>query len=212
MNLLDGMKQPTELERLVDAIIFATHKHQGQVRKDGNRSPYITHPMAVATAIAEIGRVADTLVLKAAILHDTIEDTDTTEEEIRQSFGEEVLQVVLEVTDDKSLEKMERKRLQVIHAPTLSYSARIIKLADKITNCQDILQTPPQDWTLERRRNYIQWCADVIFQIRGTNAALEDTFDQIISEAEEKLDFQVQPFDTIDQRPWGVNPDTLAKD
>jgi guanosine-3',5'-bis(diphosphate) 3'-pyrophosphohydrolase len=206
------MKQPTELERLIDVIIFATYKHQGQVRKDGNRSPYITHPLAVARAIAEIGHVGDTLVLKAAILHDTIEDTDTTEEEIRQLFGEDVLQVVLEVTDDKSLEKMERKRLQVIHAPSLSYPARIIKLADKITNCQDILQRPPEDWPQERRRNYIQWGVDVIFQIRGTNAALEDAFDQIVSEAEEKLDFQVQPFDTIDQRPWGFNPDTLAKE
>lgn len=200
------------LDHIIDVIIFAAVKHQGQVRKDTDHSPYITHPLAVARAIAEIGRVGDKLVLKAAILHDTIEDTDTTAEEIRQAFGEDVLKIVLEVTDDKSHEKMERKRLQVLHAPGLSYPARIIKLADKITNCQDILLTPPEDWTLQRRRDYIQWGADVISQIRGTNPALEAAFDQLISEAEEKLDFQIEPFDTIDQRPWGFDPSRIPEE
>lgn len=208
----EKMQSGSELDKIIDAIIFAANKHQGQVRKDGNHSPYITHPLAVARTIAEIGRVGDTSVLKAALLHDTIEDTDTTEEEIRQVFGKEVLQIVLEVTDDKSLAKMERKRLQVIHAPNLSHSARIIKLADKIINCQDILQTPPQDWTLDRRRDYIQWGADVISQIRGTNPGLEAAFDQIITEAEEKLNFKVQSFETIDQRPWGFDPNKVAEE
>jgi len=206
------MKQPTEFDQLMDAIIFAANKHQGQVRKDADHSPYITHPLAVARAIAEIGGVGDTLVYKAAILHDTIEDTNTTEEEIRLRFGEEVLQVVLEVTDDKSLNKMERKQRQVMHAPNLSYPARIIKLADKIINCQDILKSPPEGWTLQRRRDYIQWGADVISQIRSTNEALEAAFDQIITEAEEILDFQVQPFDSIDQRPWGFAPNQVPQE
>ena len=191
--------------QLLDAIIFAADKHQGQVRKDADHSPYITHPLAVARIIAEIGRIADNQVFIAAILHDTIEDTDATEEEIRLHFGEEILQIVLEVTDDKFLEKMERKQRQVIHAPGLSYPARIVKLADKIINCQDILQNPPEDWTLQRRRDYIQWGADVISQIRGTNQWLEAAFDQIIAEAEENLCFQVQPFNTIDKRPWGFD-------
>jgi len=212
MSLWDGMKQPTEFDHLIDAIVFAANKHQGQVRKDADHSPYITHPMAVARAIAEIGKIGDTLIYKAAILHDTIEDTDAKEEELRQHFGEEVLQIVLEVTDDKSLEKMARKRMQVIHAPSLSYPARIIKLADKIINCQDVLQSPPEGWTLERRRDYIQWGADVIAQIRGTNAALEAAFDQIITEAEEKLDFKVQPLDTIDQRPWGFDLNQMPEE
>ena len=206
------MKQPTEFDQLMDAIIFAANKHQGQVRKDADHSPYITHPLAVSRAIAEIGGVGDTLVYKAAILHDTIEDTNTTEEEIRLRFGEEVLQVVLEVTDDKSLNKMERKQRQVMHAPNLSYPARIIKLADKIINCQDILKSPPEGWTLQRRRDYIQWGADVISQIRSTNEALEAAFDQIITEAEEILDFQVQPFDSIDQRPWGFAPNQVPQE
>ena len=205
MSLWDGMKQPIEFDQLMDTIIFAANKHQDQVRKDADHSPYITHPLAVAKTIAKIGEVRDTLVYKAAILHDTIEDTNTTEEEIRQHFGEKVLQIVLEVTDDKSLEKLERKRRQVIHAPSLSYPARIVKLADKITNCLDILQSPPEGWTLQRRRDYIQWGADVIAQIRGTNPGLEAAFDQIITEAEEKLNFQVQPFDTIGQRSWGFD-------
>ncbi len=103
------MRFGSELDHIIDTIIFAAGKHQGQVRKDENHSPYITHPIAVAQAIAEIGQVADLLVLKAAILHDTIEDTQTTEEEIRQAFGQDVLEVVLEVTDDKSLEKWKEK-------------------------------------------------------------------------------------------------------
>ena len=107
---------------------------------------------------------------------------------------------------------MERKRDQVIHAPSLSFPARIIKLADKIINCQDILQSPPEGWTLQRRRDYIQWGTDVISQIRGTNKALEAAFDQIINEAEEKLNFQVQPFDSIDQRPWGFDPNQVPQE
>jgi len=200
------MQLGSELDHIIDAIIFATSKHQGQVRKDANHSPYITHPLAVAKAIIEIGRVGNPLVLIAAILHDTIEDTATTEDEIRQTFGQDVLRVVLEVTDEKSLKKMERKRLQVLHAVHLSYPARIIKLADKLVNCRDILYDPPHDWTLERRRDYIQWGADVINQIRGTNADIESAFDEILSESEERLDFCIQPLETLDQRPWGLDP------
>lgn len=199
------------LDQIIDATLFAANKHEGQVRKGENDTPYITHPMAVARAITEIGRVGDPLVLQAAILHDTIEDTDTTEDEIRQHFGKKVLQLVLEVTDDKSLEKMERKRLQVVHAPNLSYEARLIKLADKLLNSQDILNVPPRDWPVTRQREYIQWGADVIFQIRGTNADLETAFDQVLSEAEEKLDFQIQPFETIEQRPWGFDPSMVPE-
>jgi len=99
-----------------------------------------------------------------------------------------------------------------MHAPNLSYPARIIKLADKIINCQDILKSPPEGWTLQLRRDYIQWGADVISQIRSTNEALEAAFDQIITEAEEILDFQVQPFDSIDQRPWGFAPNQVPQE
>lgn len=195
-----------DLTNILEAAVFAARKHQGQVRKDQQKSPYVTHPLLVAKSIFAIGGVKETRTLIAAVLHDTIEDTDTKEIEIRDQFGEVVLSMVLEVTDDKSLEKMERKRQQVVHAPYLSRPARLIKLADKLINCQDILYSPPEDWTLERRRNYIQWGADVIARIRGTNAPLEDAFDAILFEAEKKLDYAIQPFETVNQRPWAPNP------
>ena len=192
-----------ELNGIFNAVIFAARKHQGQVRKDERGSPYVTHPISVAQVIFEIGKVRDTQTLIAAILHDTIEDTPTTHQEVKENFGEDILSVVLEVTDDKSLEKMKRKRLQVSHAPQLSHQARMIKIADKLVNCGDILVSPPNGWLIQRRREYIQWGADVVSQIRGTNPGLEAAFDHLLKEAEEQLDFSVQPFDSIDQRPWG---------
>lgn len=200
------MAEVLDLTDILEAAVFAARKHQGQVRKDQEKSPYVTHPLLVAKSIWEIGGVDETRTLIAAVLHDTIEDTETKPPEIRDQFGEVVLSVVLEVTDDKSLEKMERKRQQVIHAPYLSRPARLIKLADKLINCQDILHSPPDDWTLERRRNYIQWGADVIARIRGTNAPLESAFDAVLVEAEKKLDYAIQGFETVNQRPWAPNP------
>ncbi|MGI6740317.1 MAG: HD domain-containing protein [Brevefilum sp.] len=184
------------------AILFAIDKHEGQIRKDAERSPYITHPLLVAQALLEIGDVQDLPTLIAAILHDTLEDTKTTEVEIRKAFGEEILQIVLEVTDDKSLEKMARKRLQVVHAPSISNKAKVIKLSDKLVNCRDILNSPPEDWPMERRREYIQWAADVVENLRNINTPLELAFDQILSDAEESLDFKIKSYETINERPW----------
>ena len=191
------------LDAIFEAAIFATCKHQGHVRKDEHASPYITHPLTVAREIYTVGEVHDQKILVAAILHDTLEDTQTTKDELQNLFGEDVLSIVLEVTDDKSLKKERRKQLQVIHAPQLSYAARIIKFADKLVNCRDILHIPPRDWTLVRRQEYIQWAADVLAQIRGTNPPLEGAFDKLAAEAESKLNFSLQPFDTVNQRPWG---------
>lgn len=191
------------LDAIFEAAIFATCKHQGHVRKDEHGSPYITHPLTVAREIYATGKVYDQQILVAAILHDTLEDTKTTQEELHQHFGVDVLSIVLEVTDDKSIQKERRKQLQVIHAPQLSYAARIIKFADKLVNCRDILHMPPRDWTLVRRQEYIQWAADVLAQIRGTNPPLEGAFDELVAEAEVKLNFTLQPFETVNQRPWG---------
>ena len=199
------MTKTLQLDKILDAAIFAAEKHQGHVRKNAAHSPYITHPLLVAQAINQIGGIKALDVLVAAILHDTIEDTPTTEAEIADRYGEDVLSIVLEVTDDKSLERMTRKRLQVEHAPMLSFEARLIKLGDKLVNCQDILNYPPEDWAMERRQNYIQWGADVIHQIRGTNPALEAAFDQVLRRAEAELDYEIQPFSSLDARPWGPN-------
>jgi GTP diphosphokinase / guanosine-3',5'-bis(diphosphate) 3'-diphosphatase len=191
------------LAAILEAAIFAACKHQGHDRKDEHASPYITHPLSVAREIYATGKVDHQPILVAAILHDTLEDTKTTQDELRQHFGEDVLSIVLELTDDKSLVKERRKQLQVIHAPMLSYAARIIKLADKLVNCRDILHSPPTDWTLVRRQEYIQWAVDVLAQVRGTNAPLEAAFDKMAAQAEAELDFTLQPFDTVNQRPWG---------
>jgi guanosine-3',5'-bis(diphosphate) 3'-pyrophosphohydrolase len=191
------------LAKILDAIVFAAEKHQGDVRKNKQRSPYITHPLLVAQAIVQIGEIQETTILAAAILHDTIEDTDTTREEIKERFGEDILSIILEVTDDKTLPKMVRKRLQVAHAVELSHEARIVKLADKLINCRDILDDPPDYWPLKRRQDYIQWGADVVFRIRGTNQQLETAFDQLLARAERELDYQIKPFSSVNERPWG---------
>lgn len=199
------MTHTISLDEILTAAIFAAHKHQGQIRKDQHGSPYVTHPLNVTRLIFQIGQVQEQHILIAAILHDTIEDTPTTPDEIREGFGEDVLSIVLEVTDDKSLPKEHRKQLQVIHAPQLSYAAKIVKLADKIVNCQDVLRIPPIDWRLVRRQDYIQWAADVVAQLRNTNLPLEAAFDDMLAEAEKELGFDLQPFSTVNARPWGPN-------
>ncbi len=199
------MVQPLDLDTILEATIFATRKHQGQIRKDQRGSPYVTHPLAAARAIRQTGDIKDPQILVAAILHDTLEDTDTQEIEIEKQFGKGVLSIVLEVTDDKSLEKMERKRRQVVHASHLTFAARVIKLADKLVNCRDILHSPPNGWSLKRRQDYVQWAADVVANIRGTNAPLEAAFDQMLADAEKALAFTIKAYASIDQRPWSPN-------
>jgi guanosine-3',5'-bis(diphosphate) 3'-pyrophosphohydrolase len=200
------MSQEMGLEQIFEAAIFAAFKHKGQVRKGKNKSPYITHPLLVAKAVHQIGGVSDILILTAAVLHDTIEDTKTTDAEISQRFGEDVLSLVRELTDDKTLEKAVRKRLQVVHAPHLSHEAKIIKLADKLMNCRDVLESPPKNWNLQRCQDYMQWAADVVAQMRGANANLEQAFDEVLSNAEQTLNFVIEPFDTVHQRPWAPLP------
>jgi len=163
---------------LLDAVAFAAHKHRSQHRKDAEASPYINHPIALASLLKREG-VDDLAVLCAALLHDTIEDTDTTADELRVAFGEVVTSVVLEVTDDKTLDKAERKRLQVVHAHELSTRAKLVKLADKICNVYDLVAAPPAGWSLERKREYLEWSRAVVDGLRGTHAGLETIFDEV---------------------------------
>lgn len=123
----------------------------------------------------------------AAILHDTVEDCGVTGEELRLLFGDTVADYVLEVTDDKSLPKAERKRLQIEHAPHLSQGAKVIKLADKISNVNDVTNYPPSNWDLELRRAYIEWGFAVVAGLRGVNEPLENHFDSLISRARQAL-------------------------
>jgi len=169
------------------ALQYAARCHADQRRKGGAHAPYINHPIGVAVTLWQIGQVRDINTLVAALLHDTIEDTGARPEDIREQFGEDVLSLVLEVTDDKNLPKAERKRLQVANAPHKSPRARQIKLADKINNIFEIAHDPPADWSLERRREYLDWTKQVIDGLRGFNPALEDRYDAVLAEARQLL-------------------------
>jgi guanosine-3',5'-bis(diphosphate) 3'-pyrophosphohydrolase len=124
--------------------------------------------------------VIDENVLCAAILHDTIEDTETTADELRKHFGEKITSIVLEVSDDKSLEKEVRKQLQIDHAASLSKEAKLVKLADKIANITDIINSPPVNWTKERKQNYFTWAKAVVDNLRGVHQGLEKEFDDLV--------------------------------
>jgi len=166
-----------DLALLFRALAFAAHKHRDQRRKDAEASPYINHPIALAEVLAGEGGVADVEVLAAALLHDTIEDTATSLEELRAAFGARIAGMVAEVTDDKNLEKSERKRLQIEHAAGISPGAKLVKLADKICNLRDVADRPPAQWDLRRRQEYFEWAKQVIDRLRGVHPALERAFD-----------------------------------
>jgi GTP diphosphokinase / guanosine-3',5'-bis(diphosphate) 3'-diphosphatase len=166
-----------DLRLLIDALAFAADKHRTQRRKDPEASPYINHPIALARVLSIEGRVRDPKVLAAAILHDTLEDTKTTYEELLERFGPAIAGIVREVTDDKTLAAPERKRLQIEHAGELSSRARLVKLADKTANLRDLIANAPAEWSLQRRRDYFDWAKKVIDRIRGSNKRLERAFD-----------------------------------
>lgn len=173
---------------LLRALHFAADKHRDHRRKGRDASPYINHPIEVAELLARVGGVEDVEVLQAAILHDTIEDTDATGEQLEELFGPGVRKLVEEVSDDKGLPKLERKRRQVEHAPGASDRAKLIKLADKICNVSDIAHAPPSHWTLERRAEYLAWSRSVVAGCRGVNASLEAAFDAACDEANAFVD------------------------
>jgi len=166
-----------DLALLFRALAFAAHKHRDQRRKDAEASPYINHPIALAEVLASEGGVSDFEVLAAALLHDTIEDTATSGEELAREFGARIAAMVAEVSDDTKLPKAERKRLQIEHAAQLSEGAKLVKLADKICNLRDVADRPPAKWDLQRRQEYFEWAKRVIDGLRGAHAGLEAAFD-----------------------------------
>lgn len=172
---------------LIQAVAFAAQKHRAQRRKDADASPYINHPIALANVLANEGGVTDVVVLSAAVLHDTVEDTDTTALELTAAFGSKIAGIVLEVTDDKSLEKHVRKQRQIEHAPYVSAEAKLVKLADKICNLRDILTSPPADWSAERKRSYFKWAEKVVAGVRGVHPGLESVFEGLLSRHGELL-------------------------
>jgi len=172
---------------LLKAAHFAAYKHRNQKRKDEEKIPYINHPISVAKIISEIGNVEDPEVLAAALLHDTIEDTETTVDELIDNFGERVCSLVQEVTDDKTLPRLQRKQRQIDHAKEISEGAALIKLGDKISNVTDIANTPPTGWNSHRRLEYFDWAEKVINNCPKVNEKLEYHFKDSIQKGREKL-------------------------
>lgn len=174
-----GHQKDKDVGLILKAMAFAAWKHREQRRKDVDASPYINHPIALAEVLWHEGGVRDPVIIAAALLHDIIEDTETTPEELGGAFGASVAAVVEEVTDVKWLSKRARKQLQVARAGRASARAKQVKLADKICNLRDILASPPKGWSIERKREYFDWAKKVIDQVRGTNPKLERRFDHL---------------------------------
>ncbi|PYT07164.1 MAG: phosphohydrolase [Acidobacteria bacterium] len=183
MPVDSGQRDSDGAAILIRAVAFSSEKHRHQRRKGADNSPYINHPIEVADLLANVGGVRDPAVLVAAVLHDTMEDTPTSPNELEAAFGRKVRLLVQEVTDDKSLPKEERRRLQVEHAPHLSPAAKLIKLANKISNVRDVTDSPPSGWSVESRREYLEWAERVIARCRGTNEPLERLFDEVLQRA-----------------------------
>jgi len=175
--MIDKVEQE-HLAIVFKALAFAAKKHRDQRRKDPAASPYINHPIALAEVLSCEADIIDIEIICSALLHDTVEDTETTQEELEQVFGQRISQIVMEVTDDFNLPKADRKRLQIEHAAHISDQAKRVKLADKICNLRDVADCPPPEWSLQRRRDYFDWAKQVIDQLRGVNQKLEAIFDE----------------------------------
>jgi guanosine-3',5'-bis(diphosphate) 3'-pyrophosphohydrolase len=171
--------RPEAVGLLLRATRFAAWKHRDQRRKGQRAEPYINHPLELAHVLWFEGGVRDEATLAAALLHDTLEDTQTSLRELQGEFGEEIAAIVLEVTDEPSLDWRVRKKLQVTRAKLASPRARLVKLADKICNLRSMISSPPQRWSIERRRAYFDWAREVVEQLRGTNPLLEERFDHV---------------------------------
>jgi (p)ppGpp synthase/HD superfamily hydrolase len=177
------MTIPSPISGVLQALHFAANKHRDQRRKGAEASPYINHLIEAAELLSGVGGVSDLSTLQAAILHDTLEDTTTTPEELEKIFGPEVRRIVEEVSDDQSLSNAARKQMQIDHAPHLSTRAKMIKIADKIDYIRRMVESPPTKWSLERKREYLAWSERVVAGCRGSNEALERLFDDRVRAA-----------------------------
>lgn len=177
----------SDVGRLLQAALFAADKHREQRRKGARATPYVNHPLAVADRLTRIGGIDGVTILMAAILHDTIEDTETTADELASLFGPRVSALVVELTIDKLPPWQERKRVEIEQAPRLSVPARLIKLCDKASNVSDTADNPPPEWTLQRRRDYLAFAKLVVDGCRGLNAALDADFDRELAAAKRQI-------------------------
>ncbi|KAK6617504.1 Guanosine-3',5'-bis(diphosphate) 3'-pyrophosphohydrolase MESH1 [Polyplax serrata] len=168
-----ALTPPNLMSDLIKCVNFAAVKHTNQRRKNVAQTPYINHPIGVAYILTNEGQINDLDVIQAAILHDTVEDTDTTFEEIASNFGEKVAGIVKECTDDKNLAKNERKQLQILNAKNSSVEAKLVKLADKLYNLRDLDKEIPVGWSVRRVKEYFEWAFQVVEGLKGTNEEIE---------------------------------------
>jgi (p)ppGpp synthase/HD superfamily hydrolase len=171
---------------ITSACDFAARRHVSQRRKGDAGEPYVNHLAEVAQLLARASE-GDAVLVAAGYLHDTLEDTATTYEELVDLFGPEIAALVAEVTDDKSLPKAERKRLQIAKAPSKSVRARLLKIADKTSNLRALVTSPPTGWDRARVADYIEWAEKVVAGCRGLNALLEQAFDAAAAQAREAV-------------------------
>jgi (p)ppGpp synthase/HD superfamily hydrolase len=170
------------IQHILDAALFAAERHAAQRRKGAAAEPYINHLIEVAQLVSMAVPEPDAHLVMAALLHDAVEDVGVTREELIQRFGSDVADLVAEVTDDKSLPKAERKRLQVQNAPKKSVRAQAIKLADKISNLRSILSSPPPDWDFQRKREYFDWAKRVVDGLAAPNPVLKAEFERTVGQ------------------------------
>ena len=166
---------------VLKATQFAALKHCDQRRKDG-KTPYIIHPISVAMILAEIGSIEDPEILSAALLHDTLEDTDTSAHELDKNFGSRVRIIVEELTDNDMLTFSQSKQMQIENAPYLSKNATLVRIADKISNVSDVIENPPPEWNQKRCNKYVDWAEAVMNNCQKVNQDLENHFFELLTE------------------------------
>jgi (p)ppGpp synthase/HD superfamily hydrolase len=181
------MAATLDLGFVMRAAQFAAARHADQRRKGRDQEPYVNHLIEVAGHLAHSARSDDAVLLAAGFLHDTVEDTNTTHAELVSLFGADVANIVAEVTDDKDLRKDARKQAQVNGIRRKSIRAQFLSVADKTANVASILRSPPMDWTRQRMAEYGDWAENVVGQVRGIDAYLDDAFLKALADLRAKL-------------------------
>jgi uncharacterized protein (UPF0147 family) len=176
-----------DLRRLTKALLFAAEAHRNQRRKGAAQEPYLNHLVEVLDLLVQATDGTDTDMLIAAILHDVVEDTSASYEDVAKKFGERVAGIVRENSDDMTLPKAERRRARIAAMPLKSREARLVKMADVISNLRAIAVSPPAGWSADRKLGYLEGCRQLIDAGRGTDAAIERTFDQTADDVERTI-------------------------
>jgi len=189
-SLKDGMDRGAlnekDAEAVLGAAIFATEKHKSQVRSNEKKTPYIIHPIEVADLVMKIGHVYDKDVLITALLHDVMDDTQTTYEQITSLYGTKVSSYLEEMTSKQGLSLKEQKKQQIMQAFRQNPSVAIIKLSDKLSNLKTLATSPPPSWSRDRIDQYFQWAQTVIENLPESNQLLKKAVKNVISDYWEK--------------------------